>query len=583
MSVIQIPLSQLRVSPRNPRTLGAEDVQDLVPSIRTNGLLHNLVVRAAEHEPNLYDVEAGGRRLRALQALRDLGEYSSDFPVSCRLLAPGEALDAAAHENESRKPLHPADQVTVFAGLAKGGQSEADIAAKFGMPPRTVAQRLKLSRVAKPILDDYRVGKLHLEQVEAYAIADSADDQLAHYKAARKSKRDYELEPEAIRRALLRNEIDPRTDRRCRVVTVEEYEAAGGAVHRDLFDDQSTGYLQDPKLLDRLLKEKLQAEAERIKEKEGWQWAEGRVSFDNDGKLGRFGGRWDRTRSYTAEEKAVSGVIVTVLPYLDDKHRFEVHRGMIHADQAAAAAKLQKAAGVRQVRSTSHNAAKRDAATELRQVLDATLQAQLLEQPQIALQVLALTLLKDLAAPYGSPGVCDIGSNGSSGVPELLRGTTAGKAIEAARAKWTKALPKGDAQAWAWIQKQPAAALNEILVVATALACSSSDYGGKHNALFPELARSVALDVRRWWKPTAKGYLDKLSKDQVLAALREAGLNADAVRLEKVKAATVAAEAEQLLTKAGWLPKELRVAAEVKKPPARRKPTAKPAKKAKRK
>src|SRR5580658_9931884 len=56
-----------------------------------------------------------------------------------------------------------------------------------------------------------------------------------------------------------------------RFVGVDTYEAAGGVVLRDLFQHDDGGWLQDPALLDRLVAEKLQAEAETLRE-EGWKW-----------------------------------------------------------------------------------------------------------------------------------------------------------------------------------------------------------------------------------------------------------------------------------------------------------------------
>ena len=48
---------------------------------------------------------------------------------------------------------------------------------------------------------------------------------------------------------------------------------AGGVVMRDLFQHDDGGWLQDPALLDRLVAEKLKAEAETIAA-EGWKWIE---------------------------------------------------------------------------------------------------------------------------------------------------------------------------------------------------------------------------------------------------------------------------------------------------------------------
>ena len=53
---------------------------------------------------------------------------------------------------------------------------------------------------------------------------------------------------------------------------------AGGAVLRDLFEHDDGGWLQDVPLLDRLVTEKLKAEAETIAA-EGWKWIEVAVDF----------------------------------------------------------------------------------------------------------------------------------------------------------------------------------------------------------------------------------------------------------------------------------------------------------------
>ena len=61
------------------------------------------------------------------------------------------------------------------------------------------------------------------------------------------------------------------SDRRARFVGLDAYEQAGGGILRDLFEHDDGGWLQDVALLDRLVTEKLTAEAEAIA-KEGWKW-----------------------------------------------------------------------------------------------------------------------------------------------------------------------------------------------------------------------------------------------------------------------------------------------------------------------
>ena len=59
---------------------------------------------------------------------------------------------------------------------------------------------------------------------------------------------------------------------------LDAYQQAGGGVLRDLFEHDDGGWLQDVVLLDRLVTEKLKAEAETIAA-EGWKWISVGVEF----------------------------------------------------------------------------------------------------------------------------------------------------------------------------------------------------------------------------------------------------------------------------------------------------------------
>jgi ParB family chromosome partitioning protein len=84
-------------------------------------------------------------------------------------------------------------------------------------------------------------------------------------------------EPYQIRRMLTENTVRA-SDRRARFVGLNTYERAGGVVTRDLFEHDDGGWLQDVPLLDRLVTEKLKAEAETIAA-EGWKWIAVAVNF----------------------------------------------------------------------------------------------------------------------------------------------------------------------------------------------------------------------------------------------------------------------------------------------------------------
>ena len=120
----EIPLSRLALAPENVRKTPPDPRADaeLKASIAALGLLENLVVRAdepGEDGTDRYAVVAGGRRLRAMQALVEDNVLDADHPVPCQVRSgdaePGEISLA---ENVIRVPMHPADQVVAFTRLA---------------------------------------------------------------------------------------------------------------------------------------------------------------------------------------------------------------------------------------------------------------------------------------------------------------------------------------------------------------------------------------------------------------------------------------------------------------------------------
>jgi ParB family chromosome partitioning protein len=84
-------------------------------------------------------------------------------------------------------------------------------------------------------------------------------------------------EPYQIRRMLTENTVRT-SDRRVRFVTLDAYEHAGGTVMRDLFQDDDGGWIENVALLERLVADKLRAEAETVAG-EGWKWIQVAADF----------------------------------------------------------------------------------------------------------------------------------------------------------------------------------------------------------------------------------------------------------------------------------------------------------------
>lgn len=269
----QIPLDQLRISPRNARRTGGHNISDLAASIAAEGQLQNLVVTQAED--GLYEVEAGGRRLRAMQLLLTEGRLRPELRDGARCLVVGAevANEASLAENTIREAMHPADQFDAFKALVDAGQTITDVAARFGVTELFVRQRLRLANVRPELFQLYRDGEMKLEQLQALATSTNHELQRQAWFSARQ---DWERQAHNLRDFLTREKVAADTPL-AKFVGIDTYTAAGGAVDHDLFSTKQ--WLADPALLDKLAMDKLDVEAERLRAA-GWSWVEAFVTLD---------------------------------------------------------------------------------------------------------------------------------------------------------------------------------------------------------------------------------------------------------------------------------------------------------------
>ena len=303
--IAPIALDRLELSPDNARRTPAGDaaLAELKASIAAHGLLENLVVRpqGGDGKDARYAVIAGGRRLAAMQALAGDGALDAGFPVPCRVCGDGAmAHELSLAENTVRVAMHPADQMETFRRLADDGATAAGIAARFGVGARTVEQRLRLGGAAPVLLDALRAGEIDLEMLTAFAVTADRGRQAAVWEQVK--GQGYRPTPWQVRRMLTEDRI-PATSDLARFVGVEAYEAAGGAVDRDLFaeEDDAGVWLDDPELLRDLAMARLEAAAEELRTR--WRWAEPRIETDWSATA-RFGRVHPRPGEATAQEEA---------------------------------------------------------------------------------------------------------------------------------------------------------------------------------------------------------------------------------------------------------------------------------------
>jgi ParB family chromosome partitioning protein len=235
-------------------------------------------------------------------------------PVPCVVRLDGLAEEDSLAENVHREALHPLDQFRAFQALRDKGLGEEEIAARFFVSSTVVKQRLKLAAASGKLLDVYAEDGMTLEQLMAFTVTSdhARQEQVWDSLAGSRNK-----EPYHIRRQLTEGAV-PATDKRAEFVGGDAYEAAGGVVVRDLFEDDEGGWLQDPALLDRLALEKLQAGAEALRA-EAWKW----IAVAPDFPYGHTTGlrRLDgQTVDLTAEERATHDALAVEYDRLQEEY-----------------------------------------------------------------------------------------------------------------------------------------------------------------------------------------------------------------------------------------------------------------------
>lgn len=231
--IVTIALSKLDADPKNVRkTYTVDSVEALAASILANGVLQNIVGRKAAK--GRYLVTAGGRRLAALKLLAGRGDIAKDYGVDVRVREDDDATEISLTENVMREAMHPADQYEAFKALVDEGKSVKDVAARFGTTEVIVNRRLALAKVSPALLALYRSDEMDFDQLAAFTISDDHARQVEVWE----SLSSWDRNAHTIKRRLTSEEV-PASDKRLTFVGgLEAYEAAGGAVRRDLFDEK---------------------------------------------------------------------------------------------------------------------------------------------------------------------------------------------------------------------------------------------------------------------------------------------------------------------------------------------------------
>ena len=174
-----LPLNVIRASKDNPRSrTDAEGIEGLAASIKTDGLLQNLVVAPLKGpgSKGKYGLVSGNRRYAALCLLQERGDLADDYeaPVTIRTkLSEAEKLRIATVENVQREPMEPLDEAVAYARLLQDGTELQDLSAQSGLSITTIKRRLALTSLCDPAQEALRNQQITLAQAEALTLGNA--------------------------------------------------------------------------------------------------------------------------------------------------------------------------------------------------------------------------------------------------------------------------------------------------------------------------------------------------------------------------------------------------------------------------
>ncbi|MFA8687822.1 ParB/RepB/Spo0J family partition protein, partial [Escherichia coli] len=594
---VSVPLASLIKSPLNVRTVpySAESVSELAESIKGVGLLQNLVVHALPGDR--YGVAAGGRRLAALNMLAERGILTADWPVRVKVIPQELATAASMTENGQRRDMHPAEQIAGFRAMAQEGKTPAQIGDLLGYSPRHVQRMLKLADLAPVILDALAEDRITTEHCQALALENDTARQVQVFDAACQSGWGGKPEVQTIRRLVTESEVAVAGNSKFRFVGADAF--SPDELRTDLFSDDEGGYV-DCVALDAALLEKLQAVAEHLREAEGWEWCAGRMepvgecredagtyrclpepeavlTEAEEERLNKLMTRYDalenqceesdlleaemklmrcmaKVRAWTPEMRAGSGVVVS--------WRYGnvcVQRGVQlrseddAADDAERTEQVQEKASVEEI--------SLPLLTKMSSERTLAVQAALMQQPDKSLALLAWTLCLNVfgSGVYSNPAKIRLECEHYSLTSDAPSGKegAAFMALMAEKARLAALLPEGwsrDMTTFLSLSQEVLLSLLSFCTACSIHGVQTREYGRTSRSPLDSLETAIGFHMRDWWQPTRGNYFGTLKKQQIIAALNEAGLSGAARDAEKMKKGDAAEHAEFHMKDNRWVP-----------------------------
>lgn len=573
-----------------------------------------------------FGVIAGGRRLAALQHLVGQGLMKADEPVKCLQFPVNRAVAVSLTENTQQEAMHPADQLSAFKTMMDEGKDAAQIAAAFGVSVLTVERRLKLANLAPVFIELFREGKIGQDQMQALAtVTDHAlqikvwEGQPSYHRSAYYLRNlltadetplsndvasfvgleAYTAAGGTVRKDLFAEdddtylqdgvllndlavtkleahaqelralgwkwvEVSPELDRSALSRFGRMY-----AEHSEPTEEQHAAMeavtLQKQQLRERQYE--LEGlcngdDARELTEAEDDELSSLEEQWDNLDDM--LGGMREALRAWTPEQRAASGVIVSV-----GSRGLEITAGLVRAEDRKEMDASARESGT--AAPSLSNAPKERAAysavlcENLTAHRSSAVAASLAQSPTVALAALVHGLvMANREAWHESPFSFRLQSHEGPNATAMtgFEDTQAAKDLDEA-AQVFEHLPGDSERLFFHLQAMTVPDLLEVLALLVGYSYSvrTKDMARAYYRGFDPargVEKALDLDMADWWTPTPERFLSHVSKGVAMEAVTEACGAEAAKPLEKMKKGEAVAAAAALLEGKRWLPSTLR-------------------------
>ncbi|GGG26820.1 ParB/RepB/Spo0J family partition protein [Paenibacillus abyssi] len=154
--VIEIPLSQLRPNPYQPRkTFDDDSIKELAESIKQHGVIQPIIVRTVLKG---YEIIAGERRFRASGLIG-----AATIPAVVRAFSDQQVMEIALIENLQREDLNAIEIAIAYQAIMdKFELTQEELSLKVGKSRSHIANFLRLLTLPAEIKDDVSRGTLSM-------------------------------------------------------------------------------------------------------------------------------------------------------------------------------------------------------------------------------------------------------------------------------------------------------------------------------------------------------------------------------------------------------------------------------------